>query len=147
MVSASLKRAGINLKVVKYEKILGIDVAGGGKRIVKTQKHRLKKAGIRTKSIKFLASRFRGARKLFNTGAIPQATWGFESFGFANTVINKIRVMAGHASGIATAGRCLTTAIALAYGPHNDPMISLFIKQIVSFAKTMAKRAHGRKMG
>jgi hypothetical protein len=69
-----LRDRGYHLKVAKVEKILGVDVAGGAKRVLGTQARRLGKAKIRNKAVKYLVSKHRFARKLFTTGTLPQAT-------------------------------------------------------------------------
>ena len=130
-----LRDDGIVMKVAKEEKVLGVDVAAAKYRTYTTRSNRAKRGLKRNRTVGYLAGRHRFARKLFKTGTMPQTTWGGEATGFSRTAVRNIRRMAGYASGINQTGRCLTTAIALAYGQYEDPAITIFRKQVATYCE------------
>jgi hypothetical protein len=67
----------------------------------------------------------RQAKKLFVTGALPQFTWGFQANGLSPTAVQTLRATMANASGVRRSGGCCTTALALHFGPEQDPAFKL----------------------
>ena len=81
------------------------------------------------KRIAPMAKALRKARRLHNSGSLPQALWGATSLGMSPTATGKLVTQLASATGISAKGRCATTAIAIALGPDKDPRITLPIQQ------------------
>jgi len=70
---------------------LGIEIAGGARRVGKQQRARLAKCCKRSKRIGRSAQRNRRAGKLFGTGAYPQGSYGITAQGASPTMLNDTR--------------------------------------------------------
>jgi hypothetical protein len=113
--------AGILLPIVQTARDLGIDSGFSRRRRLPTARGRVKKSGAKLKKLLQLSKITTKARRLFRTGVVPQLAWGQEAKGLAPTVIGNFRTRAGKGTGVRKPGGCLTTALALAFQPGNDP--------------------------
>ena len=129
------KYAKVNVRTDNAARDLGVLNNPGSKRVRDTslQYNRLQKAGRRLGRIAPLARSVRAARTLARTGALPQAVWGATVLGLSPTALSRLRTQFAAATGVQAAGRCATTAIALAVGPMNDPAIKLVLDQVTLF--------------
>ena len=123
------KHSGVKLSVANTARDLGICNNPTGKRSVRLQVQRLTKAKSRLRRIAPMSRVIRRARLLATTGAFPQALWGQSSIAVSNSTLAALRTAAAAASGIGGHGRCATTAIALAYGPDQDPAVRVACDQ------------------
>jgi hypothetical protein len=122
-VAARLGAAGIEVRHEASARDLGVSYTAGKRRVATLQNARLVKAGKRSLRIASMAKATKQARRLFTTGARPQAIWGHQVHGVAAGQMTRLRTMAARASGLFRTGRCTTTAIAPAYGEFGDPAI------------------------
>jgi len=72
----------------------------------------------------------KGAGKLFNSGAYPQGTYGFQAYGMDPASLANLRAMASNAVTSQCHGQCATTAIWLHLGLYHDPAVKVPLEQI-----------------
>ena len=125
-----LKHTGVALQVNAAARDLGVLNNPSSRRRTSLQEARLSKAKQRMKRIAPMARTLRKARSLNYTGALPQALWGTASIGMAPTQLAKLKTQLAAATGIIAAGRCPSTAIAVALGPGKDPEVTLPVQQV-----------------
>lgn len=130
LASVLRKLPGVQVKCADAARDLGVINSASARRNTSIQHSRLSKAGVRLRKIAPLAKTVRAARVLIHTGAVPAAVWGAASLGVSQTVMSKFRSHVAASTGITAAGRCATTAIALAVGPWRDPYVSLPMAQV-----------------
>ena len=115
------REAGILLPIVQTARGLGIDSGFSKRRRVPTAGSRVKTSGAKLKKLLQLSRITTKARRLFRTGVVPQIAWGQEAKGLAPSVVGDFRTRAGKGTGVRKSGGCLTTALAIAFEPGNDP--------------------------
>ena len=109
------------VKVAAEGKDLGMDIAAGRRRCVRTQKARFGKFHKRVQRIRRLARASPRALPLY-LQAQPQATWGQEVMGLAPSRLQELRREALRATGLNTKGMCTTTTrvhVWMAAGPRD----------------------------
>ena len=75
-IQKDLSKLGIAVEVSASHRDLGVIFSAGGKRNKSLIRDRTRKALIRNAKVCRVSKFSRSARKLFNTGTFPQATWG-----------------------------------------------------------------------
>ena len=123
-------RTGVTVKVAACARDLGVLNNPTGRRNTSLQGNRLAKSKARLARIAPLAKAVRAARNLVTTGAFPQALWGAASMGLAPSALAKLKSQSAAATGINAAGRCASTAIALAFGERADPQVAAVSQQV-----------------
>jgi hypothetical protein len=116
-----MQGAGICLPIVQTARDLGIDSGFSKRRRIPTAAGRVKKSLAKLKRLQVLATVTSKARRLYRTGVIPQIAWGQEAKGLAPTVVQHFRTRSGKGTCVRKPGGCLTTALAVGFGPSNDP--------------------------
>ena len=125
---------GISVQFARAARDLGVCLNPGSRRsTVGVQAKRLVSAKSRLLRTGRLVKAIRGARKLVTAGSFPQALWGHVSQGIALTVVDHFHTSVAAATGICQAGRCKTTAIALAFGQESDPAVKVAREQVSSW--------------
>ena len=137
-VSVELASYGIEIQWSTFARDLGVNFTGGRTRVTSIVKDRLNKAKRRNVKVTNLARSVRGARKLFNSGVYPQATWGHECVGLSDSMSLSLRRMAANATGIKPHGRCTTTVIFMSYGNRSDPKQRLAREVIIEYFNAIA---------
>ena len=132
------QEAGILLPIVQSARDLGIDSGFGRRRRLPTAGSRVKKSGAKFKKLLQLSRFTTKARRLFRTGVVSQFAWGQEAKGLAPTVIGGFRTRAGKGTGVRKSGGCLTTALATAFEPGNDPAQVLVVSLLQVWCKQWA---------
>lgn len=87
-------------------------------------------AKTRNKRIRQLAKLVKGAAELYNSGALPQASYGATATGYTPTDINKLTAMAHEAAASDGFGQCATTNITIALGEQMIPTVRRRAEQI-----------------
>ena len=94
------RKTGLHMAVVTSGRDLGLDSTMGKARRVGISHKRFLKAIGRTKKIEQLTKARRPAgRKLCNTGALPQASWGQQCMGMPPTKLLRLRRAVAKAAG------------------------------------------------
>ena len=133
-----LQEAGIQLPIVQSARDLGIDSGFSKRRRLPTAGARVLKSVAKLKKLRQLARVSTKARRLFRTGVVPQFAWGQEAKGLAPTVIGGFRTRAGQGTGVRKPGGCLTTALATAFEPSNDPAQVLVVSLLQVWCRLWA---------
>jgi hypothetical protein len=135
--SPRVRRIAMRLRVAKMHiatansgRDLGIDACAGSGRSTKVAESRFRKSRARVKRIGQFSQTNRKAKKLFATGAKPQAIWGFQAYGCSSAKIDTIRKMAMEALGYKGGGHCTTTMLALELGSRKDPAVEMRVLQL-----------------
>ena len=136
-VQTSLEARGFSLKVAQTGRDLGVDATCTKRRSIKVFKHRYRLGMNRAARIASLTRVTKKAKKLANTGARPQLTWGHQAKGVAPTMIRKIKAALGHATGARRRGVCTTTAIMLDQEVGKDPEVFLRVELLVTWLEAM----------
>ena len=132
-IQSELRQYGVSVQVARTARDLGVCLNPGSRRsTVGIQAKRLVSAKGRLLRTGRLVRAIRCARELVTTGSFPQALWGHVSQGIAPTVVDRFRTSVAAATGICQAGRCKTTAIALAFGQESDPAVKVTREQVSS---------------
>ena len=84
----------------------------------------------RVTRIKRLTAANKRAAKLYNSGAYPQSTYGYQATGMAPSQLSEVRAMAAASVSTDVRGQCATTNIWLHLGPRHDPAIKMPLEQI-----------------
>ena len=122
---------GIKVEVSPFHRDLGIMYTAAGKRNKSLVQARIRRAKVRNPKICRVTKFSRSARKLFNTGFLPQATWGHQSYGFSPTDFLRLRRMAADTTGIVQKGRCLTSSMQIRFGRKAHAMLKC-VKEVVA---------------
>ena len=125
-----LSDIGLKVNLVQDARDLGVGNTAGARRTAKLVKQRIGKAKARAVRVARLVRIQHKATKLHNTGVRPQGTWGITAIGAPPSTVQQLRVIAAKNTGVTTAGRCATTAIALVHGPHNDPAVQVRLQSV-----------------
>ena len=158
------REAGILLPIVQTARDLGIDSGFSKRRREPTASSRVKKSGAKLKRLLQLSKITTMSRRLFRTGVVPQIAWGQEANWLAPTVVGEFRTRAGKGTGVRKSGGCLTTALAIAFEPGNEPakiflvsLLQVWCRQWASDPKWQAaisevwnrtrKRLEGKRLG
>ena len=94
-----LRVAKMHIASANSGRDLGIDACAGSSRRTKVAESRISKSKARVKRIGQFSQTNRKAKKLFATGAKPQALWGFQAFGCSSAKVDTIRKLAMEALG------------------------------------------------
>ena len=129
-IASNASHIGIKLSPATQGKDLGVSTSADMRRTIDTFAKRIIAVRGRVKRIKTLGKVTKKASRLFNTGALPQATYGKEAAGASPTAIDKLRALAANAASSQCGGQCATTIIHLVLGEHNDPGIKCITDQI-----------------
>ena len=98
--------------------------------------------------IKSLTKVNKRARRLAAAAGLSKATWGQAYLGLAPSMLEKLRADMAGATGINQAGRCKTTAIAVAYGSHkHDPAVKLAKDTVLSWMQLWKGTSGGQTAG
>ncbi len=122
------KGTGVKYKVERRATDLGLD-CGGMRRIGVKHKKRNNKARARAVRIGKLTKWCKEARKLYISGARPQVSYGETGYGVAQGQVTRARQTANTATR-AGAAACLTSTLALHYGPSRDPAVAIPVEQL-----------------
>ncbi len=125
-----LKEFRLNVESVASAKDLGVGTIAGVKRTQKLIKGRIVSVRGRVLRIKRLRRVNHQAGKLFNSGAMPQASYGKEGMGINPSTLTQLRALAASAVSTGTHGQCPTTLIWLGLGSEHDPMVKVATDQI-----------------
>lgn len=107
---------------------------------------RVKCASKRFNRIAKLSKSFRSCRGLFRSGAMPQATWGHQNVGVSKSMLAQFRRNAGACSGICQQGRCLMSAIVLAFGPRGDPWHTIIYQTCQTWFNLFFSLSHSERL-
>ena len=122
IIAAELAEHGLVVQNVSSTRDVGIMFAAGVHRDISLSTSRRDKATKRTARIARVAKACRAARKLFTSGAYPQATWGHQCVGCSPVQIRSLRRLAASTTGVSTKSqRCLTSCIGVCFGFRADP--------------------------
>ena len=99
---------------------------------------RVIKSQAKLKKLRVISNITTKSRRLFRTGVVPQASWGQEAKGLAPTVVRGFRTKSGKGTGARKSGGCLTTSLATAFGPENDPAQTFTISLLTVWCKLWA---------
>jgi len=128
--------ANLSIQVASSGRDLGIDFSCSKRRRTGIVRQRAAKAKRRMVKIAGMAKADRRAGpKLVATGAAPQARWGQQALGTSNKELLSIRVAMGSATGLKHRSGCLTTALAAALGPEQDPAVSYPVQLLQAFLR------------
>lgn len=121
-VAAELKDHGICVSVSSSHRDLGIMFTAGARRDLSLSEQRLAKAAKRSQRIARISKITRSARKLFTSGALPQAIWGHQMTGLAPSHLLILRRMAASTTGVSMhSQRCLISTMFVCFGRRRDP--------------------------
>ena len=139
-VSKMLNRKGVPIKVEVSARDLGIRFAAGRpiRSLDKEALGRLRGSLSKLARIARYSKQVRAVRVTATTGAMPQALWGLGAIGAADTTIASCRSRMVDAAGVGARG-CVTTTLALHYGPLHDPGISMPLKVVTSWLALVQK--------
>lgn len=125
-----LGQLGISVRPATHARYLGILFNPQTARHTTIQQSRILAATKRLRIIGGLTRITKAARKLATTGAYPQALYGHATCGIAPSALNKLRTRTAMATGLQQTGRCCTTAIPVAYGPHRGPAVRVTMEAV-----------------
>jgi hypothetical protein len=121
---------GLDLKIAKEVKCLGIDKAAGRRRAIGSAQKRFKAAASRVLEAKTL----RRARKvgvgIFATAAKPQIAYNEAGQGTTPTELARLRTVAASACQTNSNGSCAATFINITCGEFKDPAFILMAAQV-----------------
>ena len=129
-IAGRLRARGIYFKVASYAKDLGIGTTAGVRRITRFLDLRIRSVRNRVNRIKILNRIDQRAGRLYNTGALPQASYGKEAMGVSPSQLQSLRALAADSVSSATKGQCTTTLIWVALGQENDPATKVVLDQV-----------------
>jgi hypothetical protein len=137
-VAQELASYGIVVQVGDATRDVGVMFAAGTSRNMTGSKKRMAKARRRTNRIIRVAAITRSARKLFTSGAFPQACWGHQCVGVSPPQVLALRRMAAASTGISMKSqRCLTSCIFVCYGKRGDPWQRILKEQVMLYVHLM----------
>jgi hypothetical protein len=128
----------VQAKVATVAKDLGVATTAGVRRTSTVQMQRIQSARNRCQRIQILARKVPRASRLYNTGAMPQALYGYEAFGCPPSILSAITAMA-HQTTCRNGGygRCDTIDIALSIGIKYHPFVHCKMQQIRQWFKAL----------
>jgi hypothetical protein len=138
LIAAELATYGIIVQVLVATRDVGVMFTAGVWRCTSGGNSRMAKAVKRTKRIANIAKVTRSARKLFVSGAYPQATWGHQCVGIAPTQVLALRRLAASSTGVSVKSqRCLNSCVAICFGKRSDPWQSIVKELVLLWMKLM----------
>ena len=100
----------------------------------------MKKASKRTQRISCVTKVTRSARKLFTSGAFPQACWGHQVVGVAPAQELALRRLAASSTGVSVRSqRCLSSCLFVCFGNRSDPWQAILKELVLLWIKLMPK--------
>jgi len=121
-VAEELAYYGIAVQVCDATRDVGVMFTAGVARNTSLARKRMTKASRRAQRIVRVAQVTRSARRLFTSGAYPQAVWGHQCVGVSGAIVRSLRRMAASTTGISQQSqRCLTSVIFVCFGKWGDP--------------------------
>ena len=126
------------VQVASSTRDAGIMFTAGLFRDTSLSKKRIEKSRKRTAREAHVAKVTRAARKLFTSGSYPQALWGHQCVGVPPSQVRALRRLAASTTGVSVRSqRCLTSCIAVCFGPFSDPWQLIIKEQIMMWIKIM----------
>ena len=120
-VANKMASHGTAIQVCDATRDLGVMFVAGVHRNQQLAKVRLSKAQTRAKRIIRVSTMIRAARKLFTSGAFPQAVWGHQCSGLTDFQSRTMRRMAASSIGVSIRSqRCLTSCVFVCFGRCGD---------------------------
>ena len=121
-IAKELFQYGISVQVCSSTRDVGVMFTAAKYRDTSLAESRFDRARIRNNRIIRIANVTRSARKLFVSGAYPQASWGHQVVGLAPSKVLAFRRMVAASTGVnPKAQRCLTSCISVCFGKRGDP--------------------------
>jgi len=137
-IAAELATCGIIVQVLVATRDVGVMFTAGVWRCASGSNKRMEKAVRRTKRIANISKVTRSARKLFVSGAFPQATWGHQCVGIPPTQVLALRRLAASSTGVSVKSqRCLNSCVAICFGKRADPWQSIVKELALLWMKLM----------
>jgi hypothetical protein len=137
-VQAKYRMHGITAAVAHHSKDLGVATTAGSQRCAAIVARRFATARRRTQKIQILAKAVPKASRLYNTGAMPQALYGYEAFGLPNTALKAMTALAHQVTcRNGGYGRCDVIDIALTVGLKYHPFVHCQFMQVKQWFKLL----------
>ena len=124
---------GLKFVLAHHSRDLGITTTAGKTRPKHIQKDRQQKSRNRIFKVSQLAKISRSARKLYTGSGFSVSTWGHQACAVSQGEMHALETDALACSGIKTAGRCRTIALAVAYGVLGTPRARIIRETLRDF--------------